>query len=77
VYQRFAPSDLGGDRFNAISRSYNQVPLGGKLVIQHLNSQLQDLVIGEDDGAVALENGHPGSTRMHWYCHRRCFQIMA
>ncbi|BCO30050.1 hypothetical protein TspCOW1_01530 [Thiohalobacter sp. COW1] len=56
--QRRQPVDLGGERFAAVMRDFDQLPRGGELVIKKLNINLQDLVIGSD-GALPALDGHP------------------
>jgi len=60
IHQLRAPEALG-EGVGALQRAYNQVPLGGQLVVRHLNAQLQDIIIGEHEDVIA-ENGHPDSS---------------
>ena len=61
-YQRNSPGSNGGELpAGTLTRPFDQVPLGGKLVIQKLNRDLQDLVIGSNTEPLPYENGHPES----------------
>ena len=64
IYQREQTQDLASTvtdfrPFDAINRGFTQLAQGGRLQINQVNSSLRDVVIGEDDGPIAMLQNHP------------------
>lgn len=60
-FQREKPDFYSNSGLNRFSRPYDQLPSGGRAIINNLNLDLHDLIIGESS-SVPITNNHPEST---------------